>query len=171
MVLAFGYLSDRVNRKMPFLLVSFVLGCTGYVLLLASHDQAVGIISACLITASCYSAILLTPVWLNVNTVGFTKRGATWAFTETFGLTWSIMGSRIYDTPPHFVKGHSIVLSLNFLACFCVVAAYVYMRRINLKKERIEREYAERGETHPHVAHQMTLEEVGEAHISFKYVL
>jgi MFS family permease len=170
MVLAFGYLSDRVNRKMPFLMLSFVLGCVGYVLLLASHNQAVSIFSTCLITASCYSAILLTPVWVNINTVGFTKRGATWAFTEAFGLTFSIMGTRIYDTPPQFVKGHSVVLSLNILACFSVLAAYFYMRRLNRIKERLNSENDDRGQTHPY-ASQQTLHEAGEAYASFKYIL
>jgi hypothetical protein len=140
-------------------------------LLLAVHTRGVSIFAACLITASCYTAILLTPVCVNINTVGFTKRGATWAFTEVFGLTWSIMGTRIYDTPPRYIKGHSVVLALNAVGCLCIIAVYFWMRHINNKKERLEREYAERGETHPHIAQNKSLEEVGEMHISFRYVL
>ncbi|EXJ68015.1 uncharacterized protein A1O5_08630 [Cladophialophora psammophila CBS 110553] len=165
-VLICGYLSDRLNRKIPFLVAAFVLGCIGYILLLAVHTRPVSIFAACLITA-----ILLTPVCVNINTVGFTKRGATWAFTEAFGLTWSIMGTRIYDTPPRYVKGHSVVLALNALACLCVITVCFHMRRINSKKELLEREYAERSETHPHIAQNKSLEEIGEGHISFRYVL
>lgn len=170
-VLGGGFLSDRLNTKMPFLVGFFGLGCIGFILLLTVHNKPVDIFATCLITASCYSCILLTPVWLNINTVGFTKRGATWALAEIFGLTWSIMGTRIYNTPPLYVKGHSIVLSLNFLACFTTFAAYLYMGRMNKQKERLEMEYADRGEVHPHIASNTTLEEAGEAHIAFRYLL
>ncbi|KFZ15697.1 hypothetical protein V502_05440 [Pseudogymnoascus sp. VKM F-4520 (FW-2644)] len=166
-VLGSGFLSDRLNRKMPFLLGSFDIGCIGFILLLTVHYKPVDIFATCLITASCYTCILLVPVWLNINTVGFTKRGTTWALAEIFGLIWSIMGTRIYNTPPLYIKGHAVVLSLNCLACFTVFVAYIYMRRMNKQKERLEMEYANRGEVHPDIANNNSLEEVGEAHISF----
>lgn len=106
-----------------------------------------------------------------INTAGYTKRAATWPFLEVFGLSWSIMGSRIYDTPPRFTKGHSVVLALNALAMINAAAAYWWMRRMNRIKDRTEREYAERGEVHPHIAHGLTLEHVQDQHISFRYVL
>ncbi|KAK5381971.1 hypothetical protein LTR20_007951 [Exophiala xenobiotica] len=171
LVLINGYLSDRLNKKWPFLLTYFALGCLGYILLLTVKVRGVQIFAACLITSSCYTCILLTPVWININTVGFTKRGCSWAYAELYGLTWSIMGTRIYDNPPRFIKGHATVLSLNVLACGTVLAAYFYMKGINKKKERIEKEYAERGEVHPHIAHGTTLDEVGEDHIGFRYAL
>lgn len=63
------------------------------------------------------------------------------------------------------------MLSLNALAFLCIVAAYFYMRRLNRKKEQLEKDYADRGEVHPHIANHMTLEETGESHISFRYAL
>ncbi|KFY91883.1 hypothetical protein V500_04415 [Pseudogymnoascus sp. VKM F-4518 (FW-2643)] len=168
-VLGSGFLSDRLNRKMPFLLGSFIVGCIGFILLLAVHNKPVDIFATCLITASCYTCILLVPVWLNINTVGFTKRGTTWALAEIFGLTWSIMGTRIYNTPPLYIKGHAVVLSLNFLACFAVFTAYIYMRRMNKEKERLETEYANRGEVHPDIANNNSLEEVEKECISVTF--
>lgn len=81
------------------------------------------------------------------------------------------MGTKIYDTPPRYLKGHATVLSLNLLACCAIVAAYFYMRSINRKKDRILAEYADRGEEHPHIANGTTLDEACETHISYRYAL
>ncbi len=121
--------------------------------------------------SACYVPIILVPVWMLINTGGYTKRAATWPVCETVGQTWAIMGTRIYDTPPRFIKGHSVVLGFNLLAIVCCFSVYLYMRWQNRKRDRIERELAERGEIHPHIAEQLTLEHVQDYHISFRYVL
>ena len=106
-----------------------------------------------------------------INTGGYTKRAATWPVCETVGQVLAIMGTRIYDTPPRFIKGHSVVLAFNFLAILCTLGAFFYMRAQNKKRDRIEQELAQRGEVHPHIAERLTLEHVQDYHISFRYVL
>ena len=81
------------------------------------------------------------------------------------------MATRIYDTPPRYVKGHSIVLALNVLACFSIMFCAWWMTYLNKKKDRVEAEYAERGEVHPHLAESLTLEDLQDRHISFRYIV
>jgi hypothetical protein len=166
-----GIISDRVNRKAPFLLLTSSLAVLGYTLLLATTSTVVGIFAACLITASCYTGVVLLPVWIVINTAGYTKRSCVWATSEVFAMTFSIMATRIYDNPPRYVKGHSIVLAFNVLAWFCIVFCALWMRYLNRKKDRIESEYTERGEVHPHNGGQLTLEDLQDNHISFRYIV
>ncbi|KAH8697045.1 retrograde regulation protein 2 [Talaromyces proteolyticus] len=166
-----GIMSDRWNSKGPFLFFGYVIGCIGYILLLSTPNAIVGIIAVCLITSGCYTSIILLPIWLAINTGGFTKRGSAWAFAELVGLCFSIMGTRIYTEPPRFTKGHSVVLSLNALAGLCAVASYYWMRYLNKKKDGIQADYEARGVLHPHIASHATLEEVCDNHITFRYVL
>ncbi|KIX06606.1 uncharacterized protein Z518_04582 [Rhinocladiella mackenziei CBS 650.93] len=170
-ILLAGALSDRLNRKAPFCLIFFSLGCLGYILLLVVESTATKIVATCLVTSGCYTCTFLSPVWQQINTIGYTKRGATWAFLEVFGLCYSIMGTRIYNTPPRYIKGHSVVLGLNAFALLNVVFVYLWMRYKNRQKDRIEGEYAARGEVHPHVANEISLGEAGEDYISFRYIL
>lgn len=143
----------------------------GYIILLSTTNAAASIIATCLVTSGCYGCVAIIPVWLAINTGGFTKRGATWAFVETCGLSFSIMGSRIYTDAPRFIKGHSIVLAFNVLGAISVVLNSLWMRHLNKQKDQIEREYAERRERHPHIAANATLEDVQDQHIYFRYVL
>ena len=145
--------------------------CIGYIILLATTNTIANVVAACLIVSGCYASTIIIPIWLSINTCGFSKRGAAWAFAEAVGLCFSIMGSRIYTHPPRFVKGHATVLSLNIVALFCACALYFWMGYLNKKKELIQADYVARGELHPHIATNATLEEVGDEHISFKYIL
>jgi hypothetical protein len=86
-------------------------------------------------------------------------------------MAFSIMATRIYDNPPRYLKGHSIVLSFNVLAWFCIVFCALWMRYLNRKKDRSESEYIERGEDHPHNAGRLTLEDLQDNHISFRYIV
>ncbi|KAH8699107.1 major facilitator superfamily domain-containing protein [Talaromyces proteolyticus] len=166
-----GITSDRMNTKAPFLLATSCLAVLGYTLLLATTSTIVGIVAACFITASCYTGVILLPVWIVINTAGYTKRSCVWATSEVFAMTFSIMATRIYDTPPRYVKGHSIVLALNVLAGFSIVFCTWWMRRLNQKKDQIVAEYVERGEVHPHVAENLTLEDLQDRHILFRYIV
>ena len=165
-----GITSDKLNKKGPFLLAGYIVCCVGYIILLSTTNSVVSIIAACLITSGCYSAIILLPTWIAINTAGFTKRGATWAFSETAGLCFSVMGTRIYNTPPRYIKGHSIVLAFNVVAAITAILTMLWMIRKNKKKDRVQREYSERGEVHPHIVHEATLGDVQDDHISFRYI-
>lgn len=170
-VLFAGFMSDYWNTKGPFLMAGLAISCTGYIILLSTINSVASVIAACLITAGCYTSVIILPIWIAINTGGFSKRGTSWAFSELVGLCFSIMGTRIYTNAPRFVKGHSVVLSLNAVGLLSAITVYFLMSYQNKKKNRIQAEYSTRGELHPHIATNATLEEVCDDHISFRYIL
>jgi hypothetical protein len=164
-------MSDRLNTKGPFLLAGYVIACLGFILLICTTNTIARIIATCLVTSGAYGCIILVPVWIAINTGGYTKRSATWALAEASGLSFSIMGTRVYTDPPRFIKGHSIVLAVTAAAATSTMINYFWMRSQNRKKEAIEKEYTERNEIHPHIATNATLEDLQDQHISFRYIL
>ncbi|KAL2436723.1 High-affinity nicotinic acid transporter [Exophiala dermatitidis] len=170
-VIVTGYISDRLNVKGPIIFTSCCVAMLGYILLMTVGSTVARVVATCLVTSACYPIGNLLPVWLSINTPGFTKRGGTWAFSEVFGVAFSIMGTRIYTNPPRYLGGHGTVLGIFTLGAVNVAAAYFWMRYQNNKKEHILNEYAHRGQIHPHIAEMRTLEQLEDEHISFRYVL
>lgn len=170
-VLFAGIMSDRLNKKGVFLLGGYGMGCVGYIMLLAQTNSVASMVAACLITMAGYTAVVLLPVWIAINTAGFTKRSATWATAEITGLSFSVMGTRIYTDPPRNIKGHSIVLAFYVVAFTTAIVLMWFMHRENKMKDRELQQYADRNEVHPHIANGVTLEEAQDKHISFRYIL
>jgi len=165
-----GKLSDRYNRKGIFLVGALTAVAIGYILLLTvSSSTPVKIFGACLITSGLYPSVILLVSWLGVNTGGFTKRGTTWAVAEVFGQCFSIMGTHIYDRPPRFIKGHAVLLGFILLAIFNASVLIWWMNKENQRRDAEEQAYRDRGEVHPHAS--LSLEDVQDFHISFRYIL
>lgn len=168
-VLALGIASDRVNKKGPFLIATLTSAIIGYIILLNNVSNVAGIVATCLITSGLYPSVILLVTWLSINTAGFTKRGTTWAMAEIGGQCLSIMGTHVYTDPPRYIQGHSVLLAFMCTALLAVIGNMYWMRRCNFGKDRIEDDYRARGELHPH--YEMSLEEVQDQHISFRYIL
>ncbi|KAK5693821.1 hypothetical protein LTR17_024998 [Elasticomyces elasticus] len=145
--------SDRYNKRGVFLLGTIGMACVGYIVLLCDVS----------------AAVILLQTWVLTNVGGFTKRATTWAIAEVFGACFGIVGSHVYDKPPRFVKGHSVVLGMLAMA-FVVVSIMIWsMRRANRKRDMELQDYAARHEVHPHS--MKTLEDVQDFHVSFRYIL
>ena len=168
-VIAVSWVSDRVNKKGVFLIGTLSVACIGYIILLTNVSVRVKIFATCLVTSGLYPSVILLVAWLGMNTAGFTKRGTTWAMAEISGQCFSIMGTHVYTDPPRYIKGHSVVLGLMLFALLNAVALLLWMKHLNQKKERVDNEYRERGELHPHLSR--SLEEEYDFHQSFRYIL
>ena len=161
--------SDYINKKGVLLIPCLSLTVIGYIILLTQTSVKVKVFATCLITSGLYPSVILITTWVSVNTAGFTKRGTTWALAEVSGQSFSIMGTHIYDHPPRFIKGHSIVLAFIVLAILSAIGLVLWMNHTNKKRDEIERDFQERGEVHPHASR--SLEEEFDYHISFRYIL
>ncbi|KIY00304.1 uncharacterized protein Z520_03989 [Fonsecaea multimorphosa CBS 102226] len=168
-LIAICFLSDRYNMKGPLLVVTLSVSVIGYIILLSVRSVPVLVFATCLITAGLYPSVILLTSWLGINTCGFTKRGTTWAMAEVFGQCFSIMGTHVYDSPPRFIKGHAIVLGFLSMAIIMTVSAVFWMKHENKRKDAEIERYRDSGEHHPHF--ERSLEDEGDQHIAFRYIL
>ena len=141
----------------------------GYIVLIVVTNPHVKVFGTCLIACGAYPSVTLFVAWMGNNSGGYTKRSTTWALAEIIAQGYSMFGTQIFNNPPRFIMGHSIVLAMNVLSLITVVVVYFMMRGSNKRKDRLLAEYEARGEVHPHV--YCSLEEVYDEHILFRYVL
>ncbi|KIW71768.1 hypothetical protein PV04_00005 [Phialophora macrospora] len=163
------YISDWVNLKGPFIMFGFAVNVIGYAMLLGVKSTAAKVVATCFITSGMYPAVVLFLTWLAINTGGFTKRATTWAMAEIFGQLFSILGANIYDDGPRYVKGHVTAMSFSILSLFIAVALMVVFSRQNKKRNGILKDFARRGEIHPHTNRSLEYEK--DFHINFRYTL
>ncbi|KAH8890617.1 retrograde regulation protein 2 [Thozetella sp. PMI_491] len=162
-----AFVSDKINVKAPFILVAQTLCCIGYIMLLTVTSTVAQMVAVCFVAGGMYAGVVLSVVWLGINTAGFTKRGTTWAMSEIISQLFSIMGTSIYGSS--HVKGHSVVLAFLVFAMLLVLVMLAWMRRANKKRDLMLEEYAARGAIHPHLSR--SLEEEYDGHINFRYTL
>lgn len=161
--------SDRLNKKGIFLMGTLILSAIGYIVLLCEVPVAGKIVGACIITTGLHTSIILLSAWLLSNTAGYTKRASAWALAETFGPCFSILGTRIYDTPPRFVKGHATALGLIALSSALCAGLIWWMQRENMRRDKEVKRLEELGEIHAH--RDKSLEDEQDFHIDFRYIL
>ena len=163
--------------KGALLVGTLCTSCIGYIILLSipnSSSAVAKIIATCLITSGLYPSVVLAATWLGINTAGFTKRGTTWAMAEIVGQCVSILGTHIYDGPPRYIKGHSVVLGFLVLSLLCATGLMSWMRWENKRRDEVESEWTEkirRGEAIRHPDEGKSLEETQDYHIGFRYIL
>jgi hypothetical protein len=145
------------------------LSIVGYTILISVSSVPVKIFATSLVAGGMYPGVILLMTWIAINSAGFTKRAASWSMTEIVGQCFSIMGTHIYDSPPRFVKGHSIVLGFLAVGIFSTSYVWWWMRHQNALRDRIAQEYADRGEVDPDAS--KSLEEICDFHPYFRYIV
>ncbi|OQU96216.1 hypothetical protein CLAIMM_02327 [Cladophialophora immunda] len=168
-LVAVNYVSDRFRRKGIFVAGCLVLSIVGYIILMTITNNAGRIVATCLVVSGIYPAIILVFSWANTNSCGYTKRATSWAVAGIFAQCFSIAASQVYTDPPRYLKGHGVMLAFLSLSLINTLALYLWMKRANAKKEEIELDYRQRGIAHPH--YSTSLEDEGDGHIKFRYVL
>lgn len=144
------------------------IALTGFIVLLAQTNPAVGIFASSLVTLGVYPGVVIASGWIPSSNAGYTKRAsATW-ITQILCQAFSVMVSKIYDKPPRFFKGHGVLLGLTVLTIGNLILLTYLMKRHNHKKDIIEAEWESRGETNPDES--KSLEELCDDHPSYRYL-
>lgn len=161
--------ADRYMMRAIPMLFCYLLCACGFTLLMATTSQAARIVGTCLVSSGSYSGVILAATWVMSSHGGYTKRSTAWALCQLFLQCYSIMGTKIYDNPPRFLKGHGIILGFVTLAAACIVAKWWLMRSANQRREAMKKQYAQRGEAVPGI--EKSIEELNDKHPDFRYLL
>jgi hypothetical protein len=155
--------------KAPFLIICLFLGVIGYAILISVSSVPVKIFATSLVASGMYPGVILLMTWIAINSGGFTKRAASWSMPEVVGQCFSIMGTHIYDNPPRFVKGHSVILGILVVGIISTSYIWWWMRRQNMLKDQTAQEYADRAEVNPDAS--KSLEDICDFHPNFRYII
>lgn len=145
-------LSERTNKRAPFIAGSAAFGAIGYIILLANtHPTArpgVSYLGTFFAAGGIYPATALALSWPAINVSGQTKRAVANAMQISIGNCGAVLGTQLYraNDGPRYILGHSF--ALGYLLANVVVsgALYFILKRENTKRDSIAAEVKEVGE-------------------------
>lgn len=75
-ILLFGYTSDRLKLRGPFLMAAYAIAAVGWIMLLAAgtEQKHVAFAGTFLVAIGTYPSVILNIGWMNTNIIGYTKR-------------------------------------------------------------------------------------------------
>ncbi|CAL5873068.1 uncharacterized protein PFLUO_LOCUS7337 [Penicillium psychrofluorescens] len=134
-------LSERIQRRAPFIMGSSALACIGYIILLSDHRAGVSYVGTIFAAAGIYPAVAIVLSWPANNVSGQTKRCIANALQISIGNLGAVIGTQLYRTEwsPHYFVGHGTALGYLVANIFVVGALWYVLKQENEKKER-ERE-------------------------------
>ncbi|KAK4999462.1 hypothetical protein LTR66_001519 [Elasticomyces elasticus] len=139
----YALVSERFNRRAPFIIVSALTAIVGYCILLGNplptERPGVSYVGTFFAAAGIYPAVALALSWPAINVSGQTKRAAANALQITIGNLGAILGTQLYrsNTAPRFILGHSFALAYLVANIAVVCTIWAVLSRVN--KQRDER--------------------------------
>ncbi|KAF2173687.1 hypothetical protein M409DRAFT_61982 [Zasmidium cellare ATCC 36951] len=161
--------SGRVQQKAAFLFGCLSTCVVGYIILLCTTKRAACLFACCLVAIGSYPGVVLGASFLLLNQAGYTKRATAWAVTQIFIQCYSIIATQVYTSPPRYLKGHGVLVGLNFVAVVAIAIKSILMKRSNAQRDAADQRFQEEGTADPEMV--KSLEELCDYHPSFRYVL
>jgi MFS family permease len=130
-----AWLSDRVNLRLPFVLLSFALVITGLSILMTVHAGfSVRYLGICLVCMGALGAAPSIVCWYLMNLQGHKARSMGSAFMISFGNAGGIVAPFAFlpQFAPYYRTGYAICMGVTVLG---LVATALYTLLV-LKKNR-----------------------------------
>lgn len=124
-----AYLSDRLNLRGPFIIITALLGIVGFIILLCSNSSTLGYVAMFFATSGVFSADAVFCTWFSTAYGGETKRGLYFAFLFRLALRDQHSGSNCnnqWSWQPGGVSND--IQNFNFSKLVCsILASFVYI--------------------------------------------
>ncbi|CAG9981782.1 unnamed protein product [Clonostachys byssicola] len=132
----FAWLSDRYKKCGPFILGTNFFGMIGYIILIASSNNAVKYFACFVCTIAVYNGTGLNLAWLNVNMAPQYRRATAIGIQQTIGNAAGIVAGQVYRESPYML-GHGFSLGAIAVANTLVGIHLWLLLRMNKEKRQI----------------------------------
>ncbi|KAI1335911.1 major facilitator superfamily transporter [Xylariaceae sp. FL0016] len=161
-----GFVADRTKQRGLCNICVSLVGCVGFIMLMASDSPAVKYAGTFLGALGIYPCISNTISWMANNIEGVYKRGVVLGFVIGWGNLNGIVSSNIYFNPPRYLEGHGVVLAYMALFLFGGSTLMTVLLRIeNRKRRNGERDHLMEGKT------RQEIERMGDGRPNFLYTV
>lgn len=131
-------LSEKTQRRAPFLIGSSSVAIIGYIILLTAPTPKPGVsyFGTILAAAGIYPSCAIVLSWPTANVSGQSKRATATAMTITIGNLGAVIGTQLYrpSTSPRWHLGHGFALGYLFANILIAIALWVSLAKENAKK-------------------------------------
>ncbi|KIM45557.1 hypothetical protein M413DRAFT_430226 [Hebeloma cylindrosporum] len=132
-----GHLSDKYNRRGPFIILGCFVSFVGYVVLFTQESSTASYIGAILAAMGVFPCVPVTLAWVGSSSGGDTRRSVALAMVIDMGNLGGVCSSFIYITPPRFLLGHGMNMGWLWVAIvFSGLCMYDFNKQNRLKEAR-----------------------------------
>ncbi|KAK0614384.1 major facilitator superfamily domain-containing protein [Immersiella caudata] len=135
--LTLAYISDKLRVRGPLIAFANIFGIAGYILIICPTSNGVKFFGTFLCSIAVYNGPGLNLTWLNVNFAPHYRRAMAIGVQQSLANTAGIVAGQIYRTPP-YVLGNAFSVGALVLVQLLIGWQWLYLRRQNSKKEKIE---------------------------------
>jgi len=140
-------ISEKTQKRAPFVLATTSLAIIGYIILLTAptHKPRISYAGTVLAAAGIYPSCAIVLSWPAANVAGQTKRATATAMTITIGNLGAVLGTQLYrpKTSPRWYLGHSFALGYLVLNLVNTSLLWFVLSRENKRKREISGGQAE----------------------------
>ncbi|KAJ3860861.1 major facilitator superfamily domain-containing protein [Lentinula novae-zelandiae] len=131
-----AYLSDRLNLRGPFIIITALLGIVGFIILLCSNSSTLGYVAMFFATSGVFSADAVFCTWFSTAYGGETKRAVAIAIINGAGNLGGILASFVYISPRNYYIGY--IVNIGCLVATILLTAFMmweFKRENHLKEQ------------------------------------
>jgi len=167
LAIIFAYISDRVGRRSPFILVFLCTMAVGFIMCISTHNPKVVYAGVFIAACSIYPAFPGLICWLSNNLAGSYKRSAGMALQIGVGNLAGAMASNFYRSKdsPRYILGHA--LELGFIGAGIIGMLILIFCYIGINKQR-DRKLTD-GEEDRYTPEELSA--LGDKAVTFRYML
>lgn len=135
--------SDQVQRRGYFTMISISVSIFGYCLLIANQGTAMSYAGCFFVAMGLYSAGGIQLAWLTVNNPRYGKRAIMSGMQLTIGNAAGVASPWMFEGQyaPTYYPGYGATIALLVLGLGGMVTLHLHYKRENKKRERGERDY------------------------------
>ncbi|TIA71112.1 hypothetical protein E3P92_02793 [Wallemia ichthyophaga] len=137
--------SDRCQERTFHILVSNLISIAGFIIALATTNQAARYVALFLMTLGYCGFICVYAFTASSFIRPTSRRSVAIAFVNAFSNIGNIAGSYIWDAdkfgPDGYRQSYAICLSCTGFSCFAILGFRYILKDINKKIEKLEEEY------------------------------
>lgn len=139
-----AYLSDRLQQRALFLVISACPVVVGYLICVATSNAVAGYVAMFICVTGIYSFSCLIITWVATNLVPDYKRSVGLPLFESIGNLSGLVSSQLYPASdgPRYRTGNAVSAGLEVVAALCTGATWVLLRRRNAQKKKLRGEGA-----------------------------
>lgn len=150
------WLSDKMQKRALFLIVSAIPVSVGYLICVGTASHGAGYAAMFILAGGTINDIFILMIWTNAieGVYAFSALCVTWVATNltpdhkrsvglpffySIGNLSGLVSSQLYPSKegPRYVKGNAISAGLEVLALFFIVAAWFVLRKRSAKKTKM----------------------------------
>ncbi|KAI0752396.1 MFS general substrate transporter [Daedaleopsis nitida] len=176
-VIAFGFWSDKVQRRSPFVLCGQLLCLTGFAINVSRVGIGAKYFGTFLIVSGGYAAYPSMVAWISTNVAGQYKRAVAIPIQVIFGNSGGAIASNVYrvQDAPRYVLGHGIEMMFVGIGLVLLPITVFAYSRLNARKAAVWRDatataHGEKGALQSKYTPEQ-LRRMGDRAPDFKYML